>query len=115
MRGIGGNTIAEIQLKTGTELNEIGERIPTWKTVQILLGWLDLSSGEARRTNYNAKIEESSHVFICDYVSIAEGVNSESARLIVNNETFNITLIDNPMGLKKGSQLEIYLKYTGGQ
>lgn len=113
MRGIGGNVVAELQVKSGKEVNQIGELVPGWVTVQRLKGWLDLSSGEARHTTYNAKIEESTHIFIGDYVPLNSGVNAESARMIVNGGIYDITLIDNPMGLN--AQLEIYLKYTGGQ
>lgn len=114
MWGIGGNTIAELQIKTDTK-NAIGENVHTWKTVQRLKGWLDLLAGEARRTAYNAKIEESTHVFVADYVPLQGSITAENARLVHGGQMYDITLIDNPMGLKSGSQLEIYLKYTGGQ
>ena len=114
MHGIGGNTTVELQIKTDTK-NSIGENIHAWKTVQRLKGWLDFMSGEARRTVYNAKIEESTHVFIADYIPLNALVTAENARLVHNGETYDITLVDNPMGLQNGSQWEFYLKYTGGQ
>jgi head-tail adaptor len=114
MKGIGGNTTATIQVSTTTK-NTIGEQVKAWETVQTLRGWLDLSSGEARYRVYNAKVQESSHVFVCDYVDLDSRISAENARLIHNGAVYDITLIDNPMGLKSGSQLEIYLKYTGGQ
>lgn len=113
MFGIGGNTHGQIQVST-TTINEIGERVHNWNTVQTLKGWLDFMSGEARRTNFNAKIEESTHVFVCDYVELDSSIG-ENSRMIVNGMRFDIVLIDNPMGLKRGSQLEFFLKYTGGQ
>jgi hypothetical protein len=33
--------------------------------------------------------------------------------MVINGKTYDILLIDNPMEL--GSQLEFYLKFTGGQ
>jgi len=40
-------------------------------------------------------------------------VKAENSRMIVNGGVYDVKLIDDPMGLHK--QLEIYLKYTGGQ
>lgn len=109
---IGGNTTAEIQTKTTTK-NIIGESVATFQTVQSIKGWLDLSSGDSRYTNYSAKIQESTHIFMCDYVALDASIKAENSRLIVNGERYDITLIDDPMG--KHQHLEIYLRYTGGQ
>ncbi len=114
MKGIGGNTTATIQACVVTK-NEIGERIKSWVDVQSIKGWLDFQSGEARYSTFNAKIEESTHVFIADYVQLDSRINSENARMVVNGKRYDILLIDNPMEMGKGSQLEIYLKFTGGQ
>ena len=81
----------------------------------FFLGEISEVSGEARRTVYNAKIEESTHVFIADYIPLNALVTAENARLVHSGETYDITLVDNPMGLQNGSQWEFYLKYTGGQ
>ena len=114
MKGIGGNTTASIQVHTVTK-NEIGEQIKTWVDVQSIKGWLDFQSGEARYSTYNAKIEESTHLFIADYVQLDSRITSENARMVANGKHYDILLIDNPMEMGKGSQLEIYLKFTGGQ
>lgn len=135
---IGGNIEAVIQLKTSTTKNQIGERIPQWEDVVKLKGFLDLSAGDSKYTTYNAKIQESTHIFICDYANIVAlgtewqwdeidflnsfintkseetiQIISENSRLIINGKTYDVMLIDDPMGLHK--HLEIYLKYTGGQ
>lgn len=114
MKGIGGNTDAMIQVRT-TTVNDIGEDVETWQDVQRLRGWLDLSSGDSRYNVYAAKVQESTHIFIADYVPLAESVSAENARLVINGGQYDVMLIDNPMGMGSGSQLEIYLKYTGGQ
>lgn len=114
MKGIGGNTDAIIQISTTTR-NAIGEQVKTWQDVQTLHGWLDLMSGDSRYRTYNAKIQESSHVFVCDYVPLDSRIKAETARLVNDGEVYDIMLIDNPMKMKAGSQWEIYLKYTGGQ
>ena len=112
MRGIGGNITAEIQISTTTK-NKIGESVKGWTTVQSLFGWLDLSSGDSRYSNYHAKIQESTHVFISDYVKLDERIKAENSRMVINGKTYDITYIDNPMEMN--AQLEIYLTFTGGQ
>lgn len=114
MKGIGGNIKAMIQVSTETE-NIIGESVLSWTDIQSLKGWLDLSSGEARYNTYNAKIQESTHIFIADYVPLDSRITAENSRMIVNGKMYDILLIDNPMEMGSGSQLEIYMKYTGGQ
>lgn len=108
---IGGNTIAELQEKTSVK-NDIGENVPEWRTVQQITGFLDLQAGDSRYTTFSAKIQESTHIFIADYVDLSAYV-PESCRMLVNGKTYDVMLIDDPMGLHK--HLEIYLKFTGGQ
>lgn len=114
MRGIGGNLIATVQIHA-TKSNAIGERVQTWTDVQRLKGWLDLLSGEAQYTNFNAKIQESTHLFVGGYVALDARITAENSRMVINGKRYDILLIDNPMEMGNGSQLEIYLKYTGGQ
>lgn len=109
---IGGNTIAQLQLQT-IRKNDYGEQVKDWSRVMELTGWLDLSSGDSKYITYNAKVQESTHIFICDYVKGPDDVTAENSRLMIDGKTFDIMLIDDPMGVHR--QLEIYLKYTGGQ
>lgn len=114
MKGIGGNTAATIQVPTITK-NAIGEHVETWENAQTIKGWLDLSSGNSGYSSYYAKIQESTHIFVADYVKLDSRIHAEHSRAIINGKRYDIMLIDNPMELGSGSQLEIYLKYTGGQ
>ena len=114
MKGIGGNIKAMIQVCTSAK-NDIGEHVQTWTDAQQIKGWLDLSSGESRYTTYHAKIQESTHVFIADYVPLDSRITAESSRMVINGKRYDILLIDNPMEMGTGSQLEFYLKFTGGQ
>lgn len=68
-----------------------------------------------------AKIQESTHVFLMDYMPIPDvfevdgkvvKVSAESTRMMVNSKPYDVMLIDDPMEMHK--QIEIYLKYTGG-
>lgn len=114
MRGIGGNIKATIQISTVTK-NAIGEQVKSWQDVQTLKGWLDLATGKSGYSSFHAKIQESTHLFIGDYVPIDSRVTAENSRMIVNGKVYDIMLMDNPMEMQDGSQWEIYLKYTGGQ
>ena len=110
---IGGINRGIIQTKTGTTINAIGESVPAWEDKQVLVGWLDLTGGDSKYTTYNAKTQESTHIFICDYEELAEGITAENSRMIVNGSRYDIMLIDDVMNMHR--QYEIYLKYTGGQ
>lgn len=112
MKGIGGNIRAVIQVRTVTK-NALHEHVEAWQDVQTIKGWLDLASGDSQYGTYNAKIQESTHFFICDYVKLDERITAENSRMMVNGKLYDIVLIDNPMELN--AQLEFYLKYTGGQ
>lgn len=105
---IGDNITAELQTKTIT-VNSIGEQEEKWSTVKTLKGFLDLISGDSKYETYNTKLQESTHVFICDYTALGVSVSS---RLVVDGKTYDIMLIDDPMNLHR--QLEIYLKMVGG-
>lgn len=105
---IGGNVEAVLQRKSATTANEIGEQAEAWADEWRLRGWLDLSNGDSKYT-YGAKLQESTHVFVCDYVPI--GREAGEARLMIDGAPYEVLLIDNPMEL--GEQLEIYLKFVG--
>lgn len=136
---IGGNTLALFQVKDGGKKNAIGEREHNWVDVASSKGWLDLSGGDSKYTTYNAKIQESTHIFLCDYqtfkglsggwvwdtLNFISGeistltsdkkvdVTSENARILIDGLIYQIMLIDDPMNLHQ--HLEIYLKFVGGQ
>lgn len=109
---IGGNVYAFLQRRT-VETDEIGAQVETWVDVQKVRGWLDLTGGDSKHTNYNAKLQESTHVFVADYVALNEVITAENSRAVIAGKRYDILLIDDPMEMHK--QLEIYLKYTGGQ
>lgn len=109
---IGGNITANLQISTAAK-NEIGETVKAWTTVDSIEGWLDLSSGDSKYTTYSAKIQESTHVFVADYKQLDSRVKAENSRMIINGNAYDVMLIDDPMEMHK--QLEVYLKFTGGQ
>ena len=109
---IGGNIEGIIQVKTVSK-NEIGEAVKTWSDVQTLKGWLDLQAGDSKYTTYGAKMQESTHIFVADYVKLDASISAENSRMVIDGGRYDVMLIDDPLGLHR--QLEIYLKYTGGQ
>lgn len=102
---VGGNVYGEMTILQEDGFNSIGERVNSWILYTTLFGWLDLMSGDSQYIN-NAKMQESTHVFICDFVPIDR--KAENKRLSVNGQEFDVLLIDNPMELNQ--HLEIYLK-----
>lgn len=118
---ISGNTKAVLQVNTVTQ-NAIGEQVKSWHDVVELTGFIDLQSGDSKYNTFNAKIQESTHVLICDYTPIPdtleiEGkivrVGAENARIVANGKRYDVLLIDDPMELHR--HLEIFLRFTGGQ
>lgn len=110
---IGGNTTVDIQISTTTK-NPIGESVQAWTTAQTLTGWLDLSGGDSRYSSFDAKIQESTHVFVSDYVALDSRIKAENSRVRdEDGKVYDVMLIDDPMKLHK--LIEIFLKYTGGQ
>lgn len=111
MHKIGGNITAVIQVFQSS-VNEIGEVEKSWNDVQTISGFLDMRGGDSSYQTYDTKLEESTHIFIADYIPLSDNVKSENSRMIINNSIFDIMYIDNPMELNQ--HYEIYLKKTGG-
>ena len=111
---IGGNLIATFQKFTTTKKNAIGENVREWSDVIQKKGFLDYVTGDTLNNTYNARIQESTHLLICDYFDFnALGITSENARIIIEGQIYSVQIIDDPMG--RNQDLEVYLKYTGGQ
>lgn len=118
MANIGGNITGRFQTKAikkndAGEIvkNSVGEAIKEWKDAVSQLGFLDLQSGDSKYTNFNAKVEESTHIFLCDFKSELYALADRDTRAIFKGIVYDVLLIDNPM--EKNEQLEIYLKKVG--
>lgn len=110
MANIGGNINGIIQTKT-TAKNAIGEAVQTWADAFRQVGWLGLQSGDSKHTNFNAKLEESTHVFLCDYHSGIYALADQDTRMIIKGFVYDVLLIDDPDEMDE--QLEIYLRKVG--
>ena len=110
MANIGGNITGIVQTKT-TARNEIGEAVKGWANAFSVCGWLGMQSGDSKYTNYNAKLEESTHVFLCDYHGGVYGLADQDTRMVIKGKVYDVLLIDNPDEMDE--QLEIYLRKVG--
>lgn len=107
---VGGNITGIIQIKTSSK-NEIGESVNKWADTFSQIGWLGLEAGDSKRTNYNAKLEESTHVFLCDFNSDIYALANQDTRMVIKGVMYDVLLIDNPDEMDE--QLEIYLRKVG--
>ena len=118
--GMGGNKKAVIQIKK-TVSDETGAPRAVFIDALEMEGWLDLLDGGSKHLSYNAKIQESTHVFLCGYRELMyreDGkpeirITPENSRMTVDGEIYEVMLYDDPMGMH--GHLEVYLKYTGGR
>lgn len=110
---IGGNTelILKRIKKDESTFDENGKRKVLYESIASLFGWLDLTSGDSKY-DYKAKIEDSTHVFICDFEKL-DDTDIENLRATIDGKDYDIKYIDDPMRLHQ--HLEIYLKLVGGQ
>lgn len=118
MANIGGNINATIQLKItqkdeagNTIKNSIGEAQTVWEETDVLVGWLGLQSGDSKYNIHSAKLEESTHVFVCDFSADVYALAAKNTRLICKGMMYDVLLIDNPDEMDE--QLEIYLRKVG--
>lgn len=110
---IDGNLIGTFQIQT-TKKNSIGEGVLEWSDVVQKKGFLDYVTGDTLNNTFSARIQESTHIFLCDWFDCdALGITSENARIIIEGQIYSVQIIDDPMG--RNQHLEVYLKYTGGQ
>lgn len=109
MANIGGSITGTIQTKT-TVKNAIGEAEKIWADAVSQVGWLGLQSGDSK-FSFNAKLEESTHVFLCDFNPDIYALADRDTRMIIKGFVYDVLLIDNPDEMDE--QLEIYLRKVG--
>ncbi len=107
MKKIGGNIGAIVQIKQ-TQRNFLGETINEFKDLKTIKGFLDYITGESGTGTFNAKIEDSTHIFLCDYEELSEENN---VRFLIDGKHYEVKMTDVPMGINH--HMEIYLRYVG--
>ena len=107
---IGGNVTAVLQKKTSSK-NAFGEKVEAWTDLTTFNGFLDFIGGDkSYKSNFKGKLEETTHIFICDYNQTVWKARKKVCRLFIDNEVYEVLIIDNPMGLNR--HLEIMLKFN---
>ena len=107
---IGGNVDAIIQVETSSK-NAFGEKEKTYKDLTTVKGFLDYVGGDGSyKNNFKGELEETTHIFICDYENVASKATPTQSRMIIDDKIYDILYIDNPMNLNE--HLEIMLKYN---
>lgn len=110
MLKIKGNTYLQFKAITSSK-SLYGEDVEEYSDyLAPIKGFLDLSSGNSNYSTFNTKIQESTHVFLCDYVDVPAAANQ--LRCEVNGRQFDVLYIDNPQ--ERNYHLEIYLKAVEG-
>lgn len=111
MEKIGGNIDCVLKYESITE-TPTGEQVKAWVDLQTIKGFLDLMSNGKDYATYNKAMIESTHVFVCDFVSIVlpTGKKAKATELkaTIDGEDYDVQYIDNPMQLNY--HLEIFLK-----
>lgn len=109
MRGINGNTLCRFYTRKTGALNELGEQITKWQEYAKVYGVLDYISGTTQR-DYKVKLEDSTHVFLCNYFKLPKDEGELKASISGTN--YEVIKVDNVM--EKNIHYEIYLKQLGG-
>ena len=111
MANIGGNITGTLQINQNSGKNAIGEAVTAWADSFSQKGWLGMQSGDSKYTTFNTKLEESTHVFLCDFHAGIYALASKDTRMIIKGFVYDVLLIDNPDEMNE--QLEIYLRRVG--
>ena len=118
MANIGGYIAGTVQTMTGSEKNAIGEKVKAWSDFICTIGWLGMQSGDSKYTSHMAKVEESTHVFLCDFNAAIYALTLPDekgaipqVRMIIKGMVYDVLLINNPDEMDE--QLEIYLRKVG--
>ena len=114
MEKIGGNIDCILKIEEVTT-SAIGEKVKKWVDLITINGFLDLQNQNKDFANYNKAMEDSTHVFICDYVSITDKngkkIKATKLKATIDGDDYDVTYIDDPMQLHY--HLEIFLKRVG--
>ena len=107
---IGGNITAILQTKTSSK-NTFGEKVDNWNNVTSITGFIDFTGGDGSyKSNFKGAVEETTHIFICDYDKVASEATPTQSRLIISGKVYDVLMIDDPMNLHH--HLELMLKYN---
>jgi len=104
--GIGGNVTCQL-MKNVSVANAIGEQVRILEPFMNLRGYLDLRGETTDRERFKGKLEQTTNVFVMDFVEIDVDIRSVTF-VDHKGRKYDVLLIDNPMELNR--QIEIYLE-----
>ena len=112
LREIKGNTECVLMVQGEAEKNAIGEKVSAWVDAVTFSGFLSLQSADSGYLNYAAKMEESTHCVLCEYLPDIYAYRNRNTRLKATGRMFDVLYIDNPD--ERNEHLEIFLRFVGG-
>lgn len=108
---VGGNVTAEViriqKTKNAKGVFASGEP----EHLMDVRGWLDYQAGQSSHLAYQAKVEDTTHVFISDHDVEYAALSVAGLFLQMDGRRYEVLLIDDPMGLHE--HIETYLRYVG--
>lgn len=111
MGGVGGNVTASV-MRTKKGKNAKGSAVPSApEEIMKIDGWLDYQAGQPSHLAYQAKLQDTTHLWICDFDVGFADLKVQGLSLVVAGEPYEVLLIDDPMGIH--DHLEAYLRYVG--
>ncbi|MEG0991347.1 MAG: hypothetical protein RSN88_10840 [Gordonibacter sp.] len=76
-----------------------------------LTGWLDYQAGQSGHLAYQAKLQDATHLWLCDYDEAYAALPEGGLSLVIDGKPYEVLLIEDPMGMHE--HLETYLRYVG--
>lgn len=111
MGGVGGNATASV-MRTRKTKNPKGSATPNApEKVMEVFGWLDYQVGQPSHLAYQAKLQDTTHLWVCDFDAGFADQKVQGLSLTIAGESYEVLLIDDPMGMH--DHLEAYLRYVG--
>lgn len=108
---VGGNATAVV-IRASKSKNASGLAVPDEpEPLMELDGWLDYQAGQPSRLSYQAKLQDATHLWICDYREDFAALPEAGLSLEIGGARYEILTIDDPMGMHE--HLETHLRRVG--
>ena len=108
MGGVGGNIVAKVLLTKGDKNDKGVYTTVEPQQIMELSGWIDYQSGEVGHLAYQSAMQDSTHVFISDYIAEYAELSEIGLSLEIGGKSYEVKLIDDPMSLHE--HIETYLR-----
>lgn len=109
--GIGGNTTAVLMRAVKTKDKNGNAVAGNPQQLIEVIGWLDYQAGQPSHLTYQAKLADTTHLWLCDYSAVLAGFKVQGLSMVIGSDTYEVLFIDDPMGIH--DHLEVYLRYVG--